>query len=111
MMEYQSRWCTPQEYEKFKAFLVREAKGKPVCFYCKRPIDLKLTRGGGRFTIDHLKPKATHPALAKMQSNMVCAHGSCNSAKGMQTAEKALAIQASMKRGSRTEWDPPKWLS
>lgn len=105
-----SKWCTPAEYSRFKSFLLEEAKGKPKCFYCKQPIDVKLSaRSGQCFTIDHLKPKSSYPQLAKTISNMVAAHKSCNSSKGTQTTEKAFADIARRQRGTRMEWDPPNF--
>lgn len=99
------KWATDAEYAHFKRSLVAQAKGKPICYYCKRPIDLRLSyRSRESFTIDHLKPKSSYPELAKTLWNLVAAHKSCNSSKGTQTVEKALADIAGERRGTREEW-------
>lgn len=98
-------WCTPREYDAFKAKLVAEDGGRPICYYCRRPIDLRLARSSREsFTIDHLKPKLLFPELRKAITNMVPAHRGCNSSKGTQTAEKTLADMATHRRGTRPEW-------
>lgn len=101
------KWCTDREYDDFKSFLVQEAGGKPVCYYDGKIIDLKLSRRSGQsFTIDHIKPRKIYPQLAKVKTNLVPAHKSCNSEKGTQTAEQALADKARKRRGTREEWNP-----
>ena len=100
-------WCTQVEYDGFKEKLVAQAKGKPVCAYCKGPIDLRISATSSQgFTIDHMKPRSMYPELSKNFSNMLAAHKSCNSSKGTQTMEKTLADIAARRRGSRPEWDP-----
>lgn len=106
------QWCTDAEYIGFKNELIRQDGGQPRCFYCKRKIDLRLTLTSSEaYTIDHLKPKARFPELTKVVSNMVSAHKSCNSSKGLQTMEKVLADMAMKATGTRPEWDPPEWVS
>ena len=100
-----SSWCTESEYDTFKKILVGYEGGSPSCYYCKKPISLKLTsRARESYTIDHLKPRALYPEMAKLVSNMVSAHKSCNSAKGTQTAENTLADIAGRRRETRPEW-------
>ena len=98
-------WCNRKEYASFKARLVALDGGKPICYYCRRAIDLRLASGTTQsYTIDHLKPRSLYPELAKVFSNMVSAHKSCNSSKNTQTVEKTLADMARRRRGTRTEW-------
>lgn len=98
-------WCNRAEYAGYKAKLIAHSGGKPVCYYCRRVIDVRMASGTAQsFTIDHLKPRALYPELAKSFSNMVAAHKSCNSSKATQTVEKTLADMARRRRGTRTEW-------
>lgn len=100
-----SSWCTPVEYERFKAGLIREANGEPRCYYCKRPIDLNISPTAAQgFTIDHLKPRSAFPELSKNPANMAAAHKGCNSSKNTQTVEKTLADIARRRRETRPEW-------
>lgn len=100
-------WCSDLEYKRFKNWLIAEANGNPICYFCKRPINLRLTKTSREsFTIEHLKPKGQYPELTKTISNLVAAHKSCNSAKGTKTAEKALADIRRARRGTRPEWQP-----
>lgn len=98
-------WCTQKEYGQFKMKLIEQDGGSPICYYCRRPIDLRMAKSSAQsYTIDHLKPKKAFPALAKTLSNMVNAHKGCNSSKGTQTVEKTLADMATKRRGTRPEW-------
>lgn len=100
-----SSWCSVEEYARFRNILIQEAGGKPKCFYCKQPIDLRISSTASQgFTIDHLKPRSSHPELSKNPSNMAAAHKGCNSSKGTQTVEKTLADIARRRRETRPEW-------
>lgn len=101
------RWCTDAEYDEFKTYLVREAKGDPKCTYCGQAVNLKLSSRSPRsFSIDHIKSKEAYPKLAKQKSNMVISCKGCNSSKGTKTREQFLAEQARKVRGTRPSWAP-----
>lgn len=58
----------------------------PICWYCGTAIDLKIS---GRlplgWTLDHIKPRWSHPHLVYERSNLRPAHHKCNSERGGKT--------------------------
>ncbi len=55
----------------------------PVCWLCGRDIDRTLHHyDKWSWTLDHVEPLSTSPALAYTLSNLRPAHRTCNSRKG-----------------------------
>lgn len=68
------------------------AAGGP-CFICGQPIDYRLPWDDpNAFTVEHIKPRATHPHLAEDPANCAPAHARCN--KGRQTKPYAPSLGA-----------------
>lgn len=52
------------------------------CHLCGQPIDYTLKWPDPMsFTVDHIKPRLTHPHLINDPANCAPAHGKCNSSK------------------------------
>lgn len=53
------------------------------CFICQQPIDYSLPWDDPQaFTVEHIKPRSTHPHLVTDPGNCVSSHARCN--KGRQ---------------------------
>ncbi|MFI9537467.1 HNH endonuclease [Nocardia fusca] len=53
------------------------------CFICRQPIDYRLPHDDPEaFTVEHIKPRSTHPHLELEPSNCAPAHASCNKSRG-----------------------------
>lgn len=59
----------------------QRAKHQP-CHICQQPIDYTLTYPNeDSFSVDHIKPRSTHPQLAEEPTNLASSHLRCNKAK------------------------------
>jgi 5-methylcytosine-specific restriction endonuclease McrA len=67
-------------FERIKANL--RARRAP-CWLCGQPIDYTLPWDDlEAFTVDHIKPRSTHPEMADEPSNCLAAHAKCNKSRG-----------------------------
>jgi 5-methylcytosine-specific restriction endonuclease McrA len=56
------------------------------CSLCGQPIDYTAEPGTpNSFTVDHVKPRSTHPHLAEDPANLRAAHHRCNTGRGTKT--------------------------
>ena len=63
-----------------------EANDLPCCI-CHLPIDYTLRHPHKQAcTVQHIKPRATHPHLTWDPANMSAAHADCNSSQGQTIA-------------------------
>ena len=63
-----------------------EATALP-CVICQQPIDYMLRKPHKQAcTVQHIKPRESHPHLTWERSNMAPAHADCNSSQGSQIA-------------------------
>ncbi|MGO5080377.1 HNH endonuclease, partial [Lactobacillus amylovorus] len=61
--------------------------GDLPCVICGMPIDYSLRHPHKQAcTVQHIKPRATHPHLTWEQSNWAPAHADCNTAQGSRIA-------------------------
>lgn len=61
------------------------------CWLCGQPIDYSLQwPDTGSFSLDHIKPRETHPELEHEPSNHAAAHLGCNSSKNTGSARPSL---------------------
>ena len=66
------------------------AQRRPCC-RCGQAIDYSLDRTHpDSFTVEHVKPKSTHPHLAEDPGNLDAAHRRCNSSRGNRDAGLGL---------------------
>ena len=53
------------------------------CYLCGQPINYTLPHDNPMaFTIEHVKPRSTHPHLENDPTNCVPAHAKCNKSRG-----------------------------
>lgn len=65
------------------------------CGICGRPIDYELPRTDpDSFTVDHIKPWSTNPALRTDPANLRPAHRSCNASKGAGPDLPSMGIRS-----------------
>ena len=90
-------WSGPEVGKARKQVAQRGYANNTPCCICGQPIDYRLppTDPNG-MTIQHVKPRATHPHLTWDKTNWAPAHAQCNQAAGTK-------IQTGL--GTRT----PKW--
>ena len=63
-----------------------QAEDLPCCI-CQLPIDYTLRHPHRQAcTVQHIKPRSTHPHLTWTPSNWAPAHADCNSSQGKQVA-------------------------
>lgn len=56
---------------------------QPPCFICGQAIDYTLPWDHrDAFTVEHIKPRSTHPHLMEDPANCVAAHARCNKGRG-----------------------------
>lgn len=71
---------TSRRWKRLRANLKRERR--PCCL-CLKPIDYTLEWPDPRsFSVEHVKPRSTHPHLAEDPTNLDAAHLGCNSRRG-----------------------------
>ncbi|QDG88854.1 HNH endonuclease [Pseudarthrobacter sp. NIBRBAC000502770] len=64
--------------------LVANQRAKRLgCAICQQPIDYRLQYPDeDSFSVDHIKPRSTHPHLAEEPTNLRSTHLRCNKARG-----------------------------
>jgi 5-methylcytosine-specific restriction endonuclease McrA len=79
----------PSKTPKLRAIAEDLKTRRGPCILCGQPIDYTLpfvnpdgTRNPGAFTLEHIKPRSTHPHLVEDPTNCAPAHYSCNQRKG-----------------------------
>ena len=61
---------------------LKQRRAQP-CIICRQKIDYDLPHDDPEaFTVEHIKPRSTHPHLAFEPSNCAPAHAKCNKSKG-----------------------------
>ena len=79
---------TSRNFRKLAANL--KAQRRPCCL-CGQAIDYTLHHlDPDSFTVEHVKPRSTHPHLAEDPGNLDAAHKRCNSSRGNREAKPAL---------------------
>ncbi|MBT2566613.1 HNH endonuclease [Arthrobacter sp. ISL-85] len=67
------------------------------CAICQQPIDYRLRYPDeDSFSVDHIKPRSTHPHLAEEPTNLSSTHLRCNKARGDREVKPGLghAVQS-----------------
>lgn len=70
-----------------------KARRVQPCYICRQQIDYDLpARHPEAFTVEHIKPRSTHPHLALDPSNCAPAHARCNKARGNRDETEAPGL-------------------
>lgn len=70
------------------------AQRRPCCL-CGQSINYLLPHDDPEaFTIEHVKPRSTHPHLENDPSNCDAAHASCNKSKGAGQHKPGLGVRS-----------------
>lgn len=73
---------------KLKANL--RAQRRP-CWLCGQPINYDLPADDPEsFSVDHMKPRSTHPHLAEDPSNLGATHLRCNKSRGVREPQPTI---------------------
>lgn len=68
----------------------QRAKRSP-CWICTQPINYSApSESDDSFSVDHFKPRSTHPHLAEEPTNLRSAHLRCNKARGDRDVKPGL---------------------
>lgn len=78
-----------RQHGRRKRFYREVLAGDPDCYLCGQP---------GADSVEHVQSRKTHPELIWERSNMVPAHGTCNSSKGSGQLKAGLGSR------SRDDW-------
>ncbi|MFF2344234.1 HNH endonuclease [Pseudarthrobacter sp. NPDC058119] len=64
---------------------------EPPCWLCQQPIDYSLKSDDpDSLSVDHVKPRSTHPHLVDDPENMRPAHLRCNKQRGNRAPRPGL---------------------
>lgn len=73
-----------------------KALRRPCCI-CGQRIDYSLPPDDAMaFTLEHLKPRSTHPELMYDPSNWAAAHATCNKARGNRALQPGLGTTTAL---------------
>lgn len=83
--------ANPNSHRRFRRLRdIVKAQRRPCCI-CLQPIDYTLRYPDPQsFSVEHLKPQATHPHLAEQLANLDAAHLRCNTARRKQDTTPRL---------------------
>ncbi len=77
-----------------KVWFRENTKNVYRCYLCGKLVDRP------NITLDHIKPRGSHPELRYEQSNLAPVHFICNGIKGSRKAEEFDIIEKLSKEGS-----------
>ena len=81
----------PSKTHALVGIAIRLKSRRLPCYLCGQKIDYSLpSHHSMAFTVDHIKPRKTHPHLENVESNCVPAHFRCNRNKGDKEASPGL---------------------